>query len=1246
MTIDIADNGTGMPAGPRAVLSRRPGRTGHGLGLAIVDSYVRAMGGSVRLSSELEVGTRVSIRLLRSVAGPEPELDGAPGRSSVERRAGSPRRRRRRAPLPGSLLGRGAGRGPGVADHQEIARPLERLALLEHDAPQPAHEFQTLRRGGSVRRTGSVRTDLTPGLESRPIRLSRVAGRAYSPRSAQLGRGALSRSGVCASCWSLAGLLLVGCFDLAVPSLPADGGVGPDLNVLRPRAGDTISLASAVEVQAASVNGVQSVTVTCGGAPSTGVFTWQVEPYTGLVDFTRCTLVSVLADAGSGFGSLELTFIAVDRLGNQTRKTFTVVLDTTSAALEATLPERVVPRSPLQLTIGSDRPLLLPPTVRLAGTQADGVVQEPNPDGGAPLYRVKFLETPGIGIDTFAGDPQSPPIEVLLETERRVSLTVDARALNQNPSHLEQGVLLSRVVWDRQVPGRVANAATFPVAAPEGLELALAMVDTSPTASSAWLPGLFRAEDGTYAPFDPAIVQGPRIPAGSFGLDAGWAATGFDARGRTVFARPAGNGSEVLFLDPPSGGTIRAAGQTVPFPVLRPLTRMDDLVCSPDVLTGPAAGACVSPATQTVSCASAAGASVVASVSGAVLGAPTPGTVAGSPGSQRTYVAPNDQSGCGQAWTGGTLGSGVLLIQPRIDLNGCAIQSVDRLLAVVDGSFVVALTSSCGGTPDYPVLAVGPTGAITGNYLVTAGEPTAVKPAVLAVLGDGSIVTLRNDPPFTTFERWPPGATAPSATARVPGLYLYQATPARLGAGVSVGGDGSLGVLLNSAALGDMVLSFGPGLQPQWLYRYPRIAAGSVLLGDDLRGLVYYVDPLNNEAVALKRSGGVSPATISGTITSSQGGPLAGVAVVVTPSGGSALPSATTGSAGGYAVTGVPPGAGAVTLLGLPGKCSAPSPAAYTLAAGGSVTVNVTVRCSTGAATGIYVANASAGSVTVFALDAVGNTPPLRTIAGSNTGLSTPIGMAFDSAGNLYVANRGSGTVSVFAPGASGDSTPIRVLRASGMNAPESVAIPPTDEVWVGTCPGCGGTSGGTTGLFHFPPGSTQSDGLISGSSTGLSDPGVLVDERGNLIVTNAFGGPLEFFPSTARGDVAPTRSFHSVATNAQGVSYGPGLNTLAIADPQRILFYPADTPSSATPVQPSAVLSSFPGVSVTFFGGLYLDGNANPPLLYATDQLGAGRIYVMALSGTAPAYGLVSVREISGPATGLSQVVGVTVVH
>ena len=368
----------------------------------------------------------------------------------------------------------------------------------------------------------------------------------------------------------LAGLLGA-CRDLALPDVSGDGGVGPDLTVRAPRDGQTIPLNASVNIEATSINGVGSVTVTCGGAPSTGVFTWNVPPYTGVVDFTRCSLVTS-GSTDAGFGQLQLTFLAVDRLGHTSSKSFNVLLDTTTAALSAVLPERVVPLAPLQLTIGSDRPLLLPPTVRLAGREANGILQRANPDGGPPFYDVTFPRTPGLGIDLYGGDPYDVPFEVLTDVERSVSLTVDARATNGNASHLEQGVLLSRVLWSRAVPGRIAVTAADPVATAAGVGLPLATRDAVPGPTAEWLPGFFRSADGVYVPFDPATIQvaGPSLPPGvaaleagtPFPADAGYFAVEFDARGRVLMARPSTTqrgGSDVVALAVADGSGRAAA---------------------------------------------------------------------------------------------------------------------------------------------------------------------------------------------------------------------------------------------------------------------------------------------------------------------------------------------------------------------------------------------------------------------------------------------------------------------------------------------------------------------------------------------------------------------------------------------------------------------------------------------------------------------------------------------------------------
>jgi DNA-binding beta-propeller fold protein YncE len=92
-------------------------------------------------------------------------------------------------------------------------------------------------------------------------------------------------------------------------------------------------------------------------------------------------------------------------------------------------------------------------------------------------------------------------------------------------------------------------------------------------------------------------------------------------------------------------------------------------------------------------------------------------------------------------------------------------------------------------------------------------------------------------------------------------------------------------------------------------------------------------------------------------------------------------------------------------------------------------------------------------SITVHALDASGNTAPLRVIEGPKTQMNWPTGIAFDPERNeLFVANDAGNSVLVFDGSASGDAAPIRVLQG-----PKSMIKNPTgvfvdvknDELWV-----------------------------------------------------------------------------------------------------------------------------------------------------------------------------------------------------
>jgi DNA-binding beta-propeller fold protein YncE len=94
-----------------------------------------------------------------------------------------------------------------------------------------------------------------------------------------------------------------------------------------------------------------------------------------------------------------------------------------------------------------------------------------------------------------------------------------------------------------------------------------------------------------------------------------------------------------------------------------------------------------------------------------------------------------------------------------------------------------------------------------------------------------------------------------------------------------------------------------------------------------------------------------------------------------------------------------------------------------------------------------------APSITVHAIDANGDTPPLRTIQGTNTQLNWPTGVAYYPKGNeIYVANDAGDSILVFSANASGNAAPVRVLKGpkTGIKHPTGLALDlQNDELWV-----------------------------------------------------------------------------------------------------------------------------------------------------------------------------------------------------
>jgi hypothetical protein len=100
----------------------------------------------------------------------------------------------------------------------------------------------------------------------------------------------------------------------------------------------------------------------------------------------------------------------------------------------------------------------------------------------------------------------------------------------------------------------------------------------------------------------------------------------------------------------------------------------------------------------------------------------------------------------------------------------------------------------------------------------------------------------------------------------------------------------------------------------------------------------------------------------------------------------------------------------------------------------------------------IYVSSVQPGTpsgccVTVYGKNANGNVAPIRTISGGQTGLTGPDGIALDSNDNIYVTqyppSGASPSVTVFEKGANGNVVPIRTIAGSktGIDGPAGITV-------------------------------------------------------------------------------------------------------------------------------------------------------------------------------------------------------------
>jgi MYXO-CTERM domain-containing protein len=195
----------------------------------------------------------------------------------------------------------------------------------------------------------------------------------------------------------------------------------------------------------------------------------------------------------------------------------------------------------------------------------------------------------------------------------------------------------------------------------------------------------------------------------------------------------------------------------------------------------------------------------------------------------------------------------------------------------------------------------------------------------------------------------------------------------------------------------------------------------------------------------------------------------------------------------------------------------------------------------------VYVGHIDPPAVLVFATDALGDTAPVRVIAGPHTGITSVDGLTVDDEHReLYVSNFSPGAILVFPLDASGDVAPLRTLingPASQLGIPRRVAIDSLhDELVVPRLAIGSPDPFSGDGLQVYPrtaSGDVAPLRRVTGTTTRFQNVfDIALRTASDEIITNSGSGGGPFvpgvlaFPRTASGDVAPSRILTGPATH------------------------------------------------------------------------------------------------------------------
>ncbi len=267
----------------------------------------------------------------------------------------------------------------------------------------------------------------------------------------------------------------------------------------------------------------------------------------------------------------------------------------------------------------------------------------------------------------------------------------------------------------------------------------------------------------------------------------------------------------------------------------------------------------------------------------------------------------------------------------------------------------------------------------------------------------------------------------------------------------------------------------------------------------------------------------------------------------------------------------------------------------------------------------VYVANqgnGGNGSVTIFSAAAKGNVAPLRTIAGGNTKLNYPAGVAHDTQCNVYVSDYNQNKIFKFASGANGNVAPVATINLTSLGQPEQIVIGSTGKLYVAEvggyiqefAPGANGNAVPIATITSYAP---------CGDGSGLGNTyGIALDAQQNIYVSNESNNCIAVFAAGANGRSTPLRTIGG-SKSGMDKSYGP--YGVAIGPTGKIyltlfsyyighhdLVYAAGASGNVSPLQNIVTSDSGYGIAVNSAGNIYISTLTNAIKVFAPNATGS----------------------------------------